>query len=144
MNCCNRLATTAARLVRIGSFVTAGGGVQGAITNADGHYSVIGKHCYVHGFMSIAKGTLGAGAVSVIGFPFGSSNQTNYLQYIPVGEFENIALGAGYTQLFLRIAPNSTVGTLIKTGDSVVSAFVNVADFPATMGLRFSGMYEIA
>ena len=126
------------------AFASAGGGAQGAVTNADGHYSVVGKHCYVHGFMSIAKGTLGAGAVSVAGFPFGSSNQTNYYQYIPVGEFENIALGAGYTQLFLRIAPNSTVGTLIKTGASVVSALVNVADFPATMGLRFSGMYEIA
>jgi len=126
------------------TFASSGGGSQGAVTYADGHYSVVGKHCYVHGFMSIAKGTLGAGAVSVTGLPFESSNQTNYYQYISIGEFDNIALGAGYTQLFLRIAPNSTTGTLIKSGVSVVSASVNVADFPAPMGLRFSGVYELS
>jgi hypothetical protein len=126
------------------AFSSAGGGTQGAVTQAVANYNRVGKQVFVQGFMSIAKGTLGAGAISVTGLPFGSRNTTNYYQYIPVSEFDNINLGAGYTHLALRIAPGTSTGLLVKVGSSVASATVALADFPDPMGLRFSGSYEAA
>lgn len=120
-----------------------GSGAQGAVTAAVGTHCRVGKLCFVQGFMSIAKGTL-SGAVSVSGFPFASRNTTNDLQYIHIAEWDNIALGAGYTTLVIRILPGATTGTLLKSGASVASAIVNAADFPSPMGIRFSGCYEVA
>lgn len=126
------------------AFASAGGGAQGAVTAAVGTSCRMGNLGYVQGFMSIAKGTLSAGPVSIVGLPFASRGTANDYQYISMAEWDNIALGAGYTTLVMRIAPGSNVGTLLKSGAAVPSANVNVADFPATMGIRFSGVYEIA
>lgn len=125
-------------------FATSGGGAQGAATSAVGTYFLIGKLCYVQGFMSIAKGTLAAGAVSVTGLPFASRGTANDYQYVQVSEWSSVALGAGYNSLALRIAPGSLVGTLIEAGTSVPSATVDISAFPDPMGIRFSGVYEIA
>ena len=123
-------------------FASAAGGSQGAGT-AVGTYFRIGKLCYVQGFMSIAKGTLAEGAVSITGLPFASRDTANDYQYIQMAEWDNVALGAGENGLVMRIAPNSTVGTLLQSGTSVPSANVNVSAFPDPMGIRFSGVYEI-
>lgn len=124
-------------------FASAGGGAQGAVTAAVGTHGLTGRLCHVQGFMSIAKGTLGAGAISVTGFPLPARNVANAYQYIPVAEWSNINLGAGYTHLTLRIAPGGQVGTLLKSGTSVASAVVNLADFPDPMVLNFAGSYEV-
>lgn len=124
------------------TFASAGGGAQGATTTAVGTYSSVGKLCFVQGNMTIAKGTLAAGAVSVTGLPFASRSTTNDYQYINLGEWGNINLGAGYTHLAMRIAAGGTGGSLIKSGSSVASAVVNVADFPDPMSILFSGIYE--
>ena len=122
-------------------FASAAGGDQGAGTAVGTSFS-IGGLCYVQGFMSIAKGTLSEGAVSITGFPFISRNTTNDYQYIQVSEWDNIALGPGENSLVIRIAPNSAVGTLIQSGTSVPSENVNVSAFPDPMNIRFSGVYE--
>jgi hypothetical protein len=96
----------------------------------------------VQGAVSIAKGTLGAGALRVTGLPFTSRNVSNDYQYLPVGEWTNFTLGAGYTHLTLRIPPGSTSADLIKSGTSVTSAVVNVADVPDPAVFFFSGGFE--
>ncbi len=118
------------------------GGSQGAVTFAVGTYFKVGKLVYITGLISIAKGTLAAGPVSITGLPFGSRTTTNDLQYIHCDEWDNLTLGAGYTNVALRILPSGLVGTFIKSGNSVVSASVNLADFPDPVGIRFSGVYE--
>ena len=122
-------------------FASAAGGSQGAGT-AVGTYFRIGKLCYVQGVMSLAKGSLAEGAVSITGLPFASRDTANDYQYIQMAEWDNVALGAGENGLVMRIAPNSTVGTLLQSGTSVPSANVNVSAFPDPMGIRFSGVYE--
>jgi hypothetical protein len=124
------------------SFATAGGGVQGAVTTAVGTRCRVGPMEFVQGSMVIAKGSLGAGAVSVAGLFSAARNTANGHQYISVGEWSGIALGAGYSALSLRIAPGSSIGTLIKSGTGVVPAVVNLADFADPMELKFSGVYE--
>lgn len=125
------------------TFASAGGGTQGAVTLAFGRYVLIGSTCYLTGRMTIAKGTLGAGAVSVTNLPFGSKNITDYNQYITAGEWSNINLAAGYSHISLRIAPNSLVATLAQSGDAGGISTVLLADFPDPMVLSFSGTYEI-
>lgn len=120
----------------------AGGGTQGAVTKAVGTYFTVGKLVFVQGLMTIAKGTLSAGAVYIAGLPIASRATTDDYQYINVGEWNTLVLGAGYTNLTLRIAPSSFTAVLIKSGQSVPSAVVNPADFPDPMNLNFSGVYE--
>lgn len=124
------------------SIISAGGGTQGTVTKAVGTYNKVGRLCYIQGQLIIAKGTLGAGAISVSGFPFNSRNVTDDLQYLNLGEWSSVNLGAGYTHLSLRFTPNSNTATFIKSGLSVVSAVVNLADFPDPMIFMFSGVYE--
>jgi len=124
-------------------FASAGGGAQGAITLQFGRYVLIGNTCHVTGGMTIAKGTLGAGAVSIAGLPFGSKNLANYFQYISAGEWSNINLAAGFSKVALRIAPNSNSASLIQSGDAGTSATIAVAEFPDPMVINFSGSYEI-
>lgn len=125
------------------SFVSSGG-AQGAVTREVGTYCRVGPLCYLQGNMAIAKGTLAPGPVSIDGLPFPSRGTANDYQYIDIDEWDNINLGPGYTKLAMRIAPGGTSGTLIKSGDGVPSASVNVADFPDPMNLRFSDSYEVA
>lgn len=126
------------------SFSSSGGGTQGAVTNAVGTYCRLGKLCYIQGTMTIAKGSLNAGSVSISGLPFASRNTPNDFQYIGMGEWDNITLGAGYTTMCARIPPSGVVGTLIQSGNVVPSTTVNLSAFPDPMNLRFSGVYEVA
>lgn len=121
-----------------------GTGAQGTVTTAVGTYCVIGKLCFVQATMSIAKGTLGAGVLSVTGLPFASRNVANDFQYLHAGEWDNVALGAGYTALVLRIQPGLQTADFIKSGVGVVSASSVLAEYPANITMRFSGVYEIS
>lgn len=125
------------------SIASAGGGAQGAVTTAAGRYNRVGKICHVSGAISIAKGTLGAGAVSIAGFPFAAVNAANAYHYLHV-EWSSINLGAGFSELKLRLAPNNSSAELVKTGTSVTSSGVNLADVPDPLVLFFSGTYETA
>lgn len=125
------------------SFVSSGGGAQGAVTTAVGTYNAISsKMCYVQASMTIAKGTLAAGNLSVAGLPFQARNTANDVQYLPAGEWSMVTLGAGYTSLSLAIAVNGTTATLVKSGTGVAGAPITIADFPDPIILRFSGIYE--
>jgi len=125
------------------ALASAGGGAQGAVTTAVGTHYRIGNVVQISLNLVVAKGTLGAGAVSITGLPFTSRNTTNAFQYITLDEYDTTTLGANYTSLALRIAPNGTTATLIKTGTGVASATVALADLPATVTLLASGSYQI-
>lgn len=122
---------------------SSGGGSQGSPTHQVGTYCRVGGLCFVQGFLLIAKGSLAPGAVSVSGLPFASRATANDYQYIPVGEWSGITLGAEYTNLSLSIAPGSTTGVLIQSGSNVPAAIVNLSELPDPIGLRFSGVYEV-
>lgn len=125
------------------AFASAGGGAQGTATTAFGRYILTGKMCFVTGQLDVAKGTLGAGAVSITGLPFGSKNVAGYNQYISAGAWSNINLSAGYSHIALRVNANSQTATLLQSGDAGASATVTVADFSDPMVISFSGFYEI-
>lgn len=125
------------------TLASTGGGTQGAVTTAVGRYNRVGNVCFITGAITIAKGTLGAGAISITGLPFRSVNVTNVFAYL-TAEWSTVTLGANYSDIVVRIAPNSIVAEIIKTGTTVASANINLADLPAPVVLFFSGTYEVA
>lgn len=124
------------------SITSTGGGAQGAVTLAVGTYCRVGKMLFLEGNISIAKGTLGAGTVSIAGLPVLSRNTANASQFIPMGTWANITLGAGYTHVSLQLLPNAANMTPIKCGTAVASLGLQLTDFPDPMAFGFSGVYE--
>lgn len=152
---CTRVNTSAVVTVKYADLVgewgqtwtpavaSAGGGAQGAVTFNVGGYSVVGKSCQISFNLSVAQGTLGAGAISITGLPFQARNLTNMQQWIDLGSWgAAVALGAGYTKIALEISPNTTTAVLIKSGTGAAPTVVNLADFTGQMTLQGSGTYE--
>ena len=120
---------------------TTGSGSQGAVTTRVATYQRVGSLVCIQAALTIAKGTLGAGALEISGLPFAPKNTSNAFQYITIGEWSNLAFGVGYTNLSIRLTPGSTTCSLIRSGDSVSSATVSLASFPDPIVLFFSGIY---
>lgn len=126
------------------AFASSGGGTQGAATIEFGQYTLVGSMCSITGRMSVPKGTLNAGDISVSGLPFTSKNVVGFLQFIIAGSWNNITLSAGFSHIALIINPNSTVAVLSQSGNAGLSAQISLASFPDPMILNFSGSFEIA
>lgn len=79
---------------------SSGGGTQGA-SNSTGFLSKHGKLVFFSAQISVAKGTLGAGTLSVSGFPFvADSGWTGAsFQFVPVPHWTGVNMGAGNTAL---------------------------------------------
>lgn len=124
------------------ALASSGGGTQGTTTNAVGTYNIVGKQCFFQILVVIAKGTLnGPGALSV-SLPLQARNTVNDVQYVPLGQWDTVTLGANYTHAALQITPNSATASFAKSGTGVASATLNVADFADPISFRVSGSFE--
>ncbi len=123
------------------SVASSGGGVAANVTSY-GYYVRHGKMVTVSGYLGFDRGTLGTGTVSVGGLPFSVLKDKFSYQFIEIPEWDNITFTNGYSRLVGRISPGSGTISLLKSGQSVASALLTVAEFPST-GARiwFQGSY---
>ena len=76
------------------------------------------------------------GTISIT-LPVTSANITNMTPGASIGFYQNVNLGAGYSQLGARVVPNTTTLRLIQSGDNIVAAVLAPADVP--VGALISG-----
>jgi hypothetical protein len=124
------------------SLASTGGGSQGNANTAVGTYTKLGNMCFVQGSVNIAKGNLAAGSLSLSGLPFTSRNTASAFQYLQIGQYSGVALGANYTGLSLRISVNGNNAAMLQHGNNVASANIAIADCSDPVDFYFSGTYE--
>jgi hypothetical protein len=121
---------------------SSGGGAMGAATINEFHYTISDGVCHYSYFLNVAKGTLGAGTLSVTGMP-SARNEANSYQYLQVNEWGALTFAAGYTVPTMRMAPGSGTAAMLKSGQNVGSGSLTLAEFNANIDLRGSGSYLV-
>lgn len=123
---------------------SSGPGISDTLS-AFGRYKLVDKLCYVTCVLACYKNTLDAGFIGIDGFPFQAKAITNYQQYIPIGSWEGINFGVGYSHITLRISPGSQEAILFQSGDSVSETQITDTNLISSylITISFSGVYEI-
>lgn len=122
---------------------SSGGGAQGASTST-GRLTKHGKLVYFTIQISVAKGTLAAGNITVAGLPFVADTSWTgaSFQMIPVTHWSGITLGAGYVGLQAYISGATlNIRKLHSTG---AAANLTVADCSDPIVFNVQGFYKAA
>ena len=123
---------------------SSGGGAQGASTST-GRVSKLGKLVFFTAQISAAKGTLGAGNISVSGLPFvADANWTGAdFQGVPVTKMDGITLGANNIALVAFVS-GATLTLRKMHGAGAGMSSLTVADCSATIIFTIQGFYKAA
>lgn len=106
----------------------------------EGFYTRVGKRVDFTINLVLTANSGGSGTALIGGLPFTSRTTGN--QTVQVNEWTGITLSTSSDAIGLRIAANTTQGSLIESGAS--SAAIAITAISATASLSISGSYQLA
>jgi hypothetical protein len=121
---------------------TVDGTVSGATTYTTqvGHYTIIGKICFVR-FSIGASAATGTGDMVIGGLPYTIKNQANANPAGNISIVSNMTWPAGTTDTMLQGVINTTTAKIYCTGSGTAGSFMQIAN--TTITLTGSLTYEI-
>ena len=121
--------------------ITSSGGGAATYSTQTGRYIKIGKQVFCSGVIDLATaGTLGAGTISVSGFPFTVNNS---VASRATGACSWANFATSFINVLLRMAENTTTADVVgATAATATNSNVSVANFGGTGGIRFGVTYE--